>query len=71
MSSQITPAQLFNIHSLAHTLGTCVWIPVVVTFLQFTPTESCNGIPPLSRGYTIRAFEGGPKEHRNQAKMAA
>ena len=43
--SQIMQAQLFNIHPLAHILGTGALISVVVSFLQFTPTASCNGIP--------------------------
>ena len=49
IASQITQAQLSNIDKLAHMLGTNALRSVVAPFLQFIPTASCNGIPPLSR----------------------
>ena len=49
MSSSITHAQTPTIHPLAHILGSCAFTSVVAPFLQFIPTPSCNGIPPLSR----------------------
>ena len=60
MSSQITLAQLSDIHPLAHTLGTSSLISVFAPFSQFTLTASRNGIPPLQgakppeRGRTVR-----------------
>ena len=65
MSSPITRAQSPTIHPLAHILGSCAFISVVEPFLQFIPTPSWNGIPPLSRCISTQ------KEHRNHAKMAA
>ena len=49
MLSQITHSELSNVHPLVHLLGTCAVISVVVPFLQFIPTASCDVIPPLSR----------------------
>ena len=48
MSSWITRRHLSNIHPLAHILVTCALISVVASFIQFTPTTSCNGTPPPS-----------------------
>ena len=69
MSSQITHAQLSNIHPLVEMLGTCDFKSVVAPFYQFTPSASCNGIPPLSRQSATRAQEGGPKHRETNQKL--
>ena len=48
MSSQKTHPQSSNIHPLTHILDTCALIFSSCALLQFTPTTSYNGIPPLS-----------------------
>ena len=66
MWSQIT--HTINIHPLAKTLDTWALIFSSCGLLQFIPTGSCNGIPPLSRWYITGAYESGPKQHRAKQK---
>ena len=66
MSSPTTLAQSPTIHPLAHILGSCAFTSVVAPFLQFIPTPSCNGIPPLSR--CNKSPERGRAVRRNPAK---
>ena len=47
MLSQIAHAQSSDIHPLARRLGICSLISIIVLFLQFTPSASCNGIAAL------------------------
>ena len=57
MSSQITQAQLSNIHSSAHILSTCALTSVVVPFLQFT--QEPRGIGWLILNY-LHVHQGSP-----------
>ena len=69
MSSPITLAQSPTIYSLAHIIGSIAFTSVVVPFLQFIPTPSCNGILPLSRCLSPQSAggrsEGTQESHTN------
>ena len=64
MLGRINQAQSANVHPLAHILGTCVLISVVVLVLQFTQTASRNGI--LTPLHVISHQSTGGRSGRTQ-----
>ena len=69
MSSQIAHTQSFNKHPLAHILDTSALIFSSCALLQFTPTASCDGIPP-STGDNHQSTGGRSERTQGWAKMA-
>ena len=57
MPSQITDAQLSNIHPLVHIPGKCASISIVAPFSQFTQTASFTGLQALSLESARGRFE--------------
>ena len=53
---------------LAHILGTCALMSVVVPFVYTNRTMKQHHAP--LQGISHQCVEGGPEEHINQAKMA-